>query len=113
MVNLRGLDLKELKLLRKKVDTAIQKIETNNHAKARAEVVKVANKYGIPVETLIADRAVEKSNGRKALKRGKKVPPKYRHPEDMTLTWTGRGLKPKWIALMLENGAKLEDLLIK
>ncbi len=47
----------------------------------------------------------------KAQTRGKtKVAPKYRHPEDSSVTWTGRGRKPKWILELLEQGKTLEDL---
>lgn len=34
---------------------------------------------------------------------------KYRKGEK---TWTGRGIKPKWIAEHIEQGGKLEDLLV-
>lgn len=39
-----------------------------------------------------------------------KVADKYRGNEGQT--WTGRGMKPKWVAAHLEAGGKLEDLLI-
>jgi DNA-binding protein H-NS len=42
---------------------------------------------------------------------GKKVQPKYRHPEHGA-TWTGRGLKPKWLSHELETGKKLTDFAI-
>lgn len=35
---------------------------------------------------------------------------KYRRGTD---TWTGRGLKPKWLVGYLETGGKLEDLEVK
>lgn len=50
-------------------------------------------------------RAVAKPRG--------KVPPKYRHPENQDLTWTGRGNKPRWVQELLEAGRSLEELLIK
>ena len=117
-VKLTGLTLKELKILRSRIDAAVQKLEANNLSKARLEAVKLAKEYGIPLEALIAEQAAtkpaHKTTKRKTTKRsGKIVPPKYRHPDDASLAWTGRGLKPKWIALLLENGIKLEDLEIK
>lgn len=42
---------------------------------------------------------------------GGKVAPKYRNPFTGE-TWTGRGLKPKWIAAAIERGKKLEDFSI-
>jgi DNA-binding protein H-NS len=41
---------------------------------------------------------------------GKKVAPKYRGPEGET--WTGRGLKPKWLQAAISEGKLLEDFLI-
>ena len=41
---------------------------------------------------------------------GKKVAPKYRGPNGKT--WTGRGLKPRWMAEALKGGKKVEDFLI-
>lgn len=35
---------------------------------------------------------------------------KYRRGTD---TWTGRGLKPKWLVGYLETGGKLEDIEVK
>lgn len=44
---------------------------------------------------------------------GRKVPAKYRHPKDKTLTWAGRGVHPKWVTEYLKGGGKLANLLIK
>lgn len=40
--------------------------------------------------------------------RGKKLPPKYRNPEDRTQSWAGRGKKPRWLSAALKAGKKLE-----
>lgn len=36
----------------------------------------------------------------------------YRHPEEPSLEWTGRGRKPRWVELFLASGRTLEDLKI-
>src|ERR1700730_12613904 len=41
-----------------------------------------------------------------------KVAPKYRTPENPGETWTGRGLKPRWLAAAIKSGKKLEDFAI-
>ena len=41
---------------------------------------------------------------------GKKVAPKYRGPDGET--WTGRGLKPRWLMEALKGGKKIEQFLI-
>lgn len=34
---------------------------------------------------------------------------KYQHPSNNSLTWSGRGRKPRWLVDELNNGMKLED----
>jgi DNA-binding protein H-NS len=40
----------------------------------------------------------------------KKIAAKYRGPDGDT--WTGRGMKPRWLASAMKEGKKLEDFLI-
>ena len=112
-IKLTGLTLKELKLHRAKVDSAIQKREANNLARARAEAKKLADEYGVSLKSLVKEDSATTKPRKKPARTTKKVPPKYRHPDDASLTWTGRGIKPKWVVELLENGVKLEDLEIK
>jgi DNA-binding protein H-NS len=48
--------------------------------------------------------------GRRGPRKGHKVPPKYRGPGGET--WSGRGLRPRWLAAALKGGRKLDDFLI-
>lgn len=41
----------------------------------------------------------------------RKVAPKYRDP-DTNETWSGRGLKPKWLAAAIEGGRSLEEFAV-
>lgn len=47
-----------------------------------------------------------------ALAEPKKLPVKYRNPETGD-TWTGRGLKPKWLEQALAEGKSLDEFLIQ
>ncbi len=40
----------------------------------------------------------------------KKVQMKYRHPDDSSLTWVGKGRKPNWVISLLESGKTLKEL---
>ena len=42
-----------------------------------------------------------------------KVKPKYQHPDQSHLKWTGRGRQPVWIAELLASGRSLNSLLIE
>lgn len=44
--------------------------------------------------------------------KGLAVKPKYRHPTDKSLTWAGRGSRPKWLAELLKKGKKLSDFAV-
>ena len=46
-------------------------------------------------------------------KAARKVEPKYRSPADASLTWTGRGKKPRWVQEWLDAGNAVEALLIQ
>ncbi len=48
-----------------------------------------------------------------AVEKKAKGAPKYRSSNDPALTWTGKGRKPGWVQLYLDNGGDLESLLIK
>jgi DNA-binding protein H-NS len=48
--------------------------------------------------------------GRKGPAKGSKVAPKYRGPEGET--WSGRGLKPRWLQAALQGGKTLDDFRI-
>lgn len=60
-----------------------------------------ANKPGRPPKSAANTAGVEVPPTRK-------VAPKYRDPSTGD-TWSGRGLKPKWLTAALEGGRKLED----
>jgi DNA-binding protein H-NS len=41
-----------------------------------------------------------------------KVEPKFRNPEDPSMTWSGRGKQPRWIIELLAAGRAIEDFRI-
>jgi DNA-binding protein H-NS len=83
-----------------------------------ADVVSALNGAG----TARPKRASASPKGAKATKRkrraggakGVKIAAKYRHPEDKSLTWSGRGVQARWIRdwIKEKKGRTLEDLVI-
>ncbi len=47
---------------------------------------------------------------RKGTRAGRKVPAKYRGPRGET--WSGRGLRPRWLTAAIKEGKKPDDFLI-
>ena len=107
---------KELIVLRRKVDRAIESIDARTLDKARREARQLAQSYGLALGDLIEAPKSNETSGakpkaRKPAKRGK-VAPKYRNPTNPKMTWTGRGRTPKWVSEALADGANLADLAV-
>lgn len=43
----------------------------------------------------------------------KTMPPKYAHPDNPKLTWSGLGRKPAWLQELVDRGALLEECEVK
>lgn len=71
--------------------------------------------FGAPKERAPRTEAAKPARGgrRKAAATkptGRTIPPKYRDQNGNT--WTGRGLKPRWLTAALNEGKKIEDFVI-
>jgi DNA-binding protein H-NS len=79
-----------------------------------AELSRKASDLKNQLARLVGDdrprRGRPPGSGRKSL-RGRKVAPKYRGPGGET--WSGRGLKPRWLVAEMKKGKKLESFAIK
>lgn len=107
MSELEKLSLDELLNLQKRVAAEIETRKSAEKTKAQQEILSLASRYGI---------AVQFAGGAKAPKAGKKggtVAPKYRHPQDSSLTWTGRGRSPVWVAEWKAKHGSLDGITIK
>lgn len=102
-IDLNALSLAELKQLEKNVAKAIASFEDRRKAEARAKVDELARELGFSFDEL-AEAAPTRKRTASA--------PKYRHPENAEITWSGRGRKPAWIAEALAAGKSLEDFAI-
>ncbi len=106
-LNLDTLSLSDLKQLQKDVAKAIITFEERKKADAREKVEAVAREMGFSLDELLG-MPVNAKGGRKSVNEAK-----YRHPENRSLTWSGRGRKPKWFIDAVEGGAAHESLLIR
>ena len=96
-----ALSLSELKDIQKKAAKAIQSFEARKRKEALAAVEAKAVEMGFSLSELTGG----------AKPKGTKSAPKYCHPENPALTWTGKGRQPNWVKDALANGTALEDLL--
>lgn len=94
MTDLSKYSLEDLLGLQKQVATEIDSRRSAEKAKAQKEIMDLASRYGLAVQ--FAGGAAPKAA--KAPKVKGTVAVKYRHPQDSSLTWTGRGRSPVWVA---------------
>lgn len=121
-INLDGLSAKELQALISQASKRRKTLAKRKPAAAvRKKIVSLAKAEGYSIDELFgtarmvrekAGVAAKKAPVRASSTKGAKVPPKYRHPSDASLTWAGRGMPPKWLAAELAKGKKLEDFAI-
>jgi DNA-binding protein H-NS len=104
-MDLSAMSLDELKTLQKDVEKAITTFEERKRVEALAAVEATAKQMGFSLAELTGG----KSKGKAAT--GASVP-KYVHPENPAVTWTGRGRQPGWIKEALKAGKSLDDFLI-
>ncbi|MBV7408011.1 H-NS family nucleoid-associated regulatory protein [Maritimibacter sp. DP1N21-5] len=110
-INLKGMSRKELEKLRADVDKALEKVGDEEKRAALEAAQKAAKAFGYSLADLADVKAPRKPASKKADGRSK-VAPKFRHPENGDVTWTGRGRQPKWVVEYLANGGSLDDITI-
>lgn len=99
-IDLNALSLSDLKQLQKDVAKTISGYEARRKAEALAVLEEKAREMGFSLAEL---------GGATVGRKPTPAAPKYRHPDNPTITWTGRGRKPKWIAEHIAAGKDIAD----
>lgn len=107
--DLSQLSVVELRELQVTIPAEIRKREAQEKKAILNEVRELAKARGYALEDLVGAGAAAGGEGAGAKR---PVAPKYRHPQDPSLTWTGRGRKPAWLVQLLEAGSSLEQVAI-
>ena len=122
-MDIRKLSGRQLKDLIRKAQQRERQLVKGLVAEVRAKVKAIIRDAGLTVSEVFGTgarrgpgrppkAATAKKGAKKKVKRGYKVKPKYRNPDNPAPTWAGRGLKPKWYRQALAAGRKETDLLI-
>lgn len=106
-VDLTGWTKDELVAHMKEVEAAIAEATKHEMVDLRRQIVALASKAGMPMRDLL-------KLGAPPAKRGEdgKLLARYRHPTNLTITWSGRGGKPYWVKEWEAAGKSRDDLLI-
>ena len=102
------LPLGQLKALQLELDGVIGDKEAESRDAALREITRLAGEAGLTAEA-VTEHLNGGSHGRRA---GRKLPAKFRNPDNPENTWAGRGKRPKWLAAKLASGARIEDFAI-
>lgn len=108
-IALDSLSASELKQLISSAQDQLVKGERARIKSVREKIQQLLKEEGLTLEQVFPSVA-------RGAKRGAgtagTVPPKYAHPDDPKLTWTGRGMKPRWFKDALSSGKTEEQLLV-
>ena len=96
MTDYQNLSENELQAVIEKAETALKNKQANKRKEVIAKIKELAASIDVNVEI--------HEMGKKTTRPASAVPVKYRHPKDPGKTWTGRGMTPKWMRDLLENG---------
>jgi DNA-binding protein H-NS len=104
-MDISTLGLADLKALLRDIPREIKRREAAERVKVRRELEELAHARGFSLSDVLAE-----SPARRAGKRGGTVEIKYRHPQNATETWSGRGRKPRWVEAWLAGGGTLANI---
>lgn len=106
-MDISSLSLAELKKLEAQAIQEIKSRQKGELEKARAEMLAIAQRVGVPLTQLIASVPKNAGKGEK-----KAVAAMYRNPDNQEQQWSGRGRQPLWVKSWLETHQTLEGIRI-
>lgn len=103
-IDLGDWSLDELKALQKNVGKAVENFEARRKSEAIAQLEAKAKEMGFSLAELTGIATGPKTR--------KAAEAKYQHPENASVTWSGRGRRPQWIKDAIAKGQTLASYLI-
>ncbi len=96
MTDYQKLSESELQAVIDSAEKALKNIQANKRKDVIARIKELAASIDVVVEI--------HENDKRSVRKGVKVPVKYRHPEESEKTWTGRGVMPTWLQALIKAG---------
>lgn len=100
-IDLSELSLPELHDLIANAQQALVTKQKQERKAVIAEMQALAESVGITLNVLEGAKATRNQ-----------VAPKYRNPDQPAQTWSGRGVKPRWLAALVNAGHDPQEYLI-
>lgn len=106
-IDLSTYSVAQLEALATQVQDEIQRKKAQAKKNLIADLERVARDAGVSLSDLFGEKAAPAAKKPRAA-----VAAKYRNPNNTDQTWSGRGRQPLWLAALLAEGKKLEELAI-
>ena len=103
-VDLSKLSIEDMEALAKEIEIEITTRRQAEKDRVLQQMRELAASIGATPESLF---------GKAGKPAAKEVAVKYRHPDDPSQTWTGRGKRPLWVVQALADGKTLADLAVE
>lgn len=102
MQDLSKYSLSQLRKLEAQLVEELKKRHFLGISQAREQILHIARGAGLSVDDLVSGKS-PKAPGQPP------APAKYRHPDDPSLVWSGRGRQPTWIKDWVASGRSIDD----
>lgn len=121
MNDLAHLTLPQLKQLQNRIAKELSKRESDTKYALLKRLRKLARDEGLELDELLGTKAADETPQAKEPKRRVKaasssaekkppVPAKYRNPNNLDQSWSGRGRRPAWFEAWVNNGGSVAAL---
>jgi DNA-binding protein H-NS len=90
--------------LAKMIENAQKALKEKHEGKRKEVLTKIkelASSIGVTVDIF--------ESAKPAGRKGSKVPIKYQNPNNLSQKWTGRGMKPKWLQALIDQGHNIKE----
>lgn len=101
-MNLEKMSREELQDLQRKVNGALKSFDDRQKKEAQSRLEAMAKEMGFSLSDFSGGKKSKASGGI----------PKYVHPENPAMTWSGRGRQPQWFKDAIASGKAESDLAI-
>lgn len=103
MIDLSKLSFQELKDLQNQISKEIPRRQQDELEKARRQIREIAESAGLSLNEVMNLPA-------RGARKGQTVAVKFRHPDNSSQQWSGRGRQPGWVRDWLAAGRALDEL---
>ena len=104
ILDLSTTSLEELLHYQNLLDKEVTKRRQETKREAAQKIRELAKTYQLDVQDIVSSPTSSKRS---------KVKPKYQHPTQPEVQWSGRGRQPLWVAEWVNEGKSLEALLMQ